>query len=82
MVILLLQKFIHLELIKLAENDTYFLRVDMLGLKASIYYGNDGISFKKKLTMLYRLGVIDHLKKIDSLKDNDSIMSRVLTSFL
>tara|TARA_X000000950_G_C13682558_1_gene564565 strand:+ start:41 stop:817 length:777 start_codon:yes stop_codon:yes gene_type:complete len=39
-------------------------------------------SNKLKLAILFKLGVIDHLKKIDSLKDNDSIISRVLASFL
>ena len=39
-------------------------------------------SNKLKLAILYRLGVMDHLKRIDSLKNNDSAMSRVLASFL
>jgi len=39
-------------------------------------------SNKLKLTILFKLGVIDHLKKIDSIKNNDSAMSRVLASFL
>jgi len=37
---------------------------------------------KLKIALLYRLGVIDHLQKFDSLKNNDSALSRVLASFL
>lgn len=37
---------------------------------------------KLKIAILYRLGIIDHLQKFDSLKDNDSALSRVLASFL
>ncbi|MGB1444833.1 MAG: hypothetical protein ACPG7X_03375 [Flavobacteriaceae bacterium] len=39
-------------------------------------------SNKLKLAILFKLGIMDHLKKIDSLKNNDSAMSRVLASFL
>ena len=39
-------------------------------------------SNKLKLAILFKLGVIDHLKKIDSLKNNDTAMSRVLGSFI
>ena len=39
-------------------------------------------SNKLKLAILFKLGVIDHLKKIDSLKNNDTAMSRVLASFM
>jgi hypothetical protein len=39
-------------------------------------------SYKLKLAILYRLGIIDHLQKFDSLKNNDSAMSRVLASFM
>ena len=39
-------------------------------------------SNKLKLAILFKLGVIDHLKKIDSLKNNDTAMSRVLASFI
>lgn len=37
---------------------------------------------KLKIAILYRLGIIDHLQKFDSLKYNDSALSRVLSSFL
>ena len=39
-------------------------------------------SYKLKLAILYRLGVIDHLQKLDSLRNNDTAMSRVLASFM
>jgi len=39
-------------------------------------------SYKLKLAILHRLGIIDHLQKFDSLKNNDSAMSRVLASFM
>ena len=39
-------------------------------------------SNKLKLAILFKLGVIEHLEKIDSIKNNGSAMSRVLASFL
>ena len=39
-------------------------------------------SNKLKLAILFKLGVIDHLEKIDSIKNNGNAMSRVLASFL
>ena len=37
---------------------------------------------KLNLAILYKLGLYNHLKEIDSIKENDSVFSRVLNSFL
>ena len=37
---------------------------------------------KLNLAILYKLGLYNHLKEIDSVKENDSVFSRVLNSFL
>jgi len=37
---------------------------------------------KLNLAILYKLGIYDHLKELKSIKENDSIFSRVLNSFL
>ena len=37
---------------------------------------------KLNLAILYKLGIYNHLKEIDSVKENDSVFSRVLNSFL
>lgn len=40
------------------------------------------ISNKLKLTLLYKLGIIDHLRTFDSLKDNDRALSRLIHTIL
>tara|TARA_B110000503_G_scaffold9847_2_gene13290 strand:+ start:421 stop:1224 length:804 start_codon:yes stop_codon:yes gene_type:complete len=37
---------------------------------------------KLNLAILYKLGLYNHLKEIDSIKENDSVFSRILNSFL
>lgn len=37
---------------------------------------------KLNLAILYKLGLYNHLKEIDSIKENDSVFSRVLNTFL
>ena len=39
-------------------------------------------SAKLKLTIMYKLGIIDHLRTFDSLKNNDRALSRVLNAIL
>lgn len=39
---------------------------------------SSGLSLKLKLTLLYKLGIIDHLRTFDSLKNNDRALSRLL----
>tara|TARA_Y100000385_G_C13076720_1_gene631779 strand:- start:88 stop:894 length:807 start_codon:yes stop_codon:yes gene_type:complete len=39
-------------------------------------------SAKLKLTIMYKLGIIDHLRTFDSLKKNDRALSRVLNAIL
>jgi len=41
-------------------------------------YKSSGLSNKLKLTLLYKLGIIDHLRTFDSLKNNDRALSRLL----
>lgn len=41
-------------------------------------YLSSGLSLKLKLTLLYKLGIIDHLRTFDSLKNNDRALSRLL----
>jgi len=40
------------------------------------------ISNKLKLTILYKLGIIEHLRTYDSLKNNDRALSRILNILL
>jgi len=39
---------------------------------------SSGLSLKLKLTLFYKLGIIDHLRTFDSLKNNDRALSRLL----
>jgi hypothetical protein len=39
-------------------------------------------SAKLRLTIMYKLGIIDHLRTFDSLKNNDRALSRVLNAIL
>ena len=65
------------------EGDTYEI-IDMKNSETS----SANLSEKQKntaklnLAILYKLGIYDHLKEIKSIKENDSIFSRVLNSFL
>ena len=61
------------------DNDVEYIQGE--SRESLILDSNDGISFKKKLTMLYRLGVIDHLNNIDC-KGNQSKISHLLSIIL
>jgi hypothetical protein len=43
---------------------------------------NEKISNKLKLTLLYKLGIIDHLRNYESIKNNDRALSRLLNILL
>jgi len=62
------------------DNDVEYIQGE--SRESLILENNDGVSFKKKLTMLYRLGVMDHLNNIDSLKGNQSKISHLLSILL
>ncbi|RPG55232.1 MAG: hypothetical protein CBC56_005725 [Flavobacteriales bacterium TMED96] len=62
------------------ENNVEFIQGES---REPLVLENDrGLNYKKKLTMLYRLGVIEHLNGIDSLKENQSKISHLLSILL
>ena len=62
------------------ENDIEFIQGE--SREPLVLENNSGLNYKKKLTILYRLGVIEHLNSIDSLKKNQSKISHLLSILL
>ena len=67
---------------ELVNNDYQLIELRNLNTSVTHLTEAEKRSYKLKLAILYRLGIIDHLQKLDSLRSNDSAMSRVLASFL
>ena len=57
--------------------------IDISRIELENYFSEkEKISNKLKLTLLYKLGIIDHLRTFDSLKDNDRALSRLIHTIL
>ena len=67
---------------ELVNNDYQLIELRSLNTSVTHLTEAEKSSYKLKLAILYRLSIIDHLQKLDSLRINDSAMSRVLASFL
>ena len=67
---------------ELVNNDYRLIELRNLNTSVTHLTEAEKSSYKLKLAILYRLSIIDHLQKLDSLRINDSAMSRVLASFL
>jgi hypothetical protein len=53
-------------------------KIEVINESEERNYLSSGLSLKLKLTLLYKLGIIDHLRTFDSLKNNDRALSRLL----
>lgn len=67
---------------ELVNNDYQLIELRKVNTSVTHLTEAEKRSYKLKLAILYRLGVIDHLQKMDCLRNNDSTMSRVLASFM
>ena len=67
---------------ELVNNDYRLIELRNLNTSVTHLTEAEKRSYKLKLAILYRLGVVEHLQKFESLRNNDSTMSRVLASFL
>ncbi len=67
---------------ELVNNDYQLIELRSLNTSVTHLTEAEKRSYKLKLAILYRLGIIDHLQKFESLRNNDSAMSRVLASFM
>ncbi|MDA8611648.1 hypothetical protein N9L07_00740 [Flavobacteriaceae bacterium] len=57
--------------------------IDVLKVELENYFSEkENISNKLRLTLLYKLGVIDHLRNYESIKSNDRALSRLLNILL
>ena len=57
--------------------------IDISRIELENYFSEkEKISNKLKLTLLYKLGVIDHLRNYESIKNNDRALSRLLNILL
>ena len=57
--------------------------IDISRIELENYFSEkEKISNKLKLTLLYKLGVIDHLRNYESIKNNDRALSRLLNIVL
>ena len=63
-------------------NDFEFFTLSGKSKVSDAILEREKVSAKLTLTMLYRLGIIDHLRTFDSLKNNDRALSRVLHKIL
>lgn len=67
---------------ELVNNDYQLIELRNLNTSVTHLTEAEKRSYKLKLAILYRLGVVEHLQKFESLRNNDSTMSRVLASFM
>ncbi len=67
---------------ELVNNDYQLIELRSLNTSVTHLTEAEKRSYKLKLAILYRLGVVEHLQKFESLRNNDSTMSRVLASFM